>query len=58
MCDARQVSIDGEPVEDAATHPAFEPIVDARARIYDMAREDAYRDPLTCTADGGERSPS
>ena len=39
--DGREVWIDGEKVADVATHPAFKPIVDARARIYDMAHEPA-----------------
>ena len=48
--DGRNVWIDGEKVKDVATHPAFKPIVDIRARIYDMAHEAktkgvmAYRD--------------
>ena len=33
--------IDGERVDDVTTHPAFKPIVDVRARIYDMAHEAA-----------------
>ena len=37
--DGRQVWINGERVEDVATHPAFRPIVDLRARLYDMAHE-------------------
>src|SRR5690348_13820924 len=49
--DGRQVWINGERVKDVATHAAFKPIVDIRARIYDMAQEEkfrpvmAYRDP-------------
>src|SRR5690606_30170337 len=51
--DGRQVWINGERVKDVATHPAFKPIVDIRARIYDMAHEArhketmAYRDDAT-----------
>jgi aromatic ring hydroxylase len=37
--DGREVYIDGERVDDVTTHPAFKPIVDVRARIYDMAHE-------------------
>ena len=37
--DGREVWIDGERVHDVTTHPAFKPIVDVRARIYDMAHE-------------------
>src|ERR1700756_2676243 len=51
--DGRQVWINGERVKDVARHPAFKPIVDIRARIYDMAHEPAtapavsYRDEAT-----------
>ena len=51
--DGRQVWINGERVKDVTTHPAFKPIVDIRARIYDMAHEAkhketmAYRDAAT-----------
>ena len=54
--DGRQVWIDGERVDDVATHPAFKPIVDARARIYDMAHDEARRDVMTYTdAESGQR---
>lgn len=51
--DGRQVWINGERVKDVTTHPAFKPIVDIRARIYDLAHESntkptmAYRDEAT-----------
>ena len=32
---------------DVTTHPAFKPIVDVRARIYDMAHEEATRDAMS-----------
>ena len=32
-----------ERVADVTTHPMFKPLVDIRARIYDMAHEDATR---------------
>lgn len=51
--DGRQVWINGEKVEDVSTHPAFKPIVDVRARVYDMAHEDKYRDLMSYTADDG-----
>ena len=54
--DGRQVWIDGERVEDVPTHPAFRPMVDARARIYDMAHHAATRDVMTYVDDEtGER---
>ncbi len=37
--DGREVWIDGERVEDVATHPAFAPVVRVRARIYDLGHE-------------------
>ena len=45
--DGREVWIDGERVKDVTTHPAFKPIVDIRARMYDMQHEDAYAATLT-----------
>ncbi len=55
--DGREVWIDGERVADVPSHPAFKPIVDVRARIYDLAHAPAtravmaYDDPET-----GERN--
>ena len=31
--------MNGEPVKDVTTHPMFKPIVDIRARIYDMQHQ-------------------
>ncbi len=45
--DGREVWIDGEKVEDVTTHPAFKPIVDVRARIYDLAHEEATSDVMS-----------
>ena len=45
--DGRQVWIDGERVEDVTTHPAFKPIVDVRARIYELAHEEGTRDVMS-----------
>ena len=45
--DSREVWIDGEQVEDVPTHPAFAPVVNVRARIYDLAHEARTRDLLT-----------
>lgn len=47
--DGRQVWIDGERVEDVATHPAFKPIVDIRARIYDMGHDPDTKKIMTYT---------
>jgi 4-hydroxyphenylacetate 3-monooxygenase len=45
--DARQVWINGERVKDVTTHPMFKPIVDIRARIYDLAHEKATQDVMS-----------
>lgn len=50
--DGRMVWIDGERVKDVTTHPAFKPIVDVRARIYDLAHEDATRDIMSYVEPG------
>ena len=39
--DGREVWINGERVRDVTTHPTFKPVVDIRARIYDMQHEPA-----------------
>src|SRR6188472_2956711 len=55
--DGREVYMNGEKIADVTAHPAFKPIVDIRARIYDMAHEAgtadimSYTDPRT-----GERN--
>ena len=52
----REVWIDGERVPDVTRHPAFKPIVDVRARIYDLAHESATRDVMSYRDDEtGER---
>src|SRR5229473_2705690 len=45
--DGRQVWINGERVKDVTTHPAFKPIVDLRARLYDMAHEAKHREVMS-----------
>ena len=52
--DGREIWLDGERVHDVPNHPAFKPIVDARARIYDMAHEDKTRAVMTYTDEKGE----
>jgi 4-hydroxyphenylacetate 3-monooxygenase len=47
--DGRQVFVDGEQVTDLTTHPMFKPIVDRRARIYDLAHEEATQAVMTYT---------
>ncbi len=50
--DGREVWINGERVKDVTTHPMFKPIVDVRARIYDMQHEAASRDIMTYQENG------
>jgi hypothetical protein len=53
--DGRRIWINGERVHDVTSHPMFKPLVDIRARIYDMQHEDQYRDITTYQDDSGER---
>lgn len=54
--DGRQVWINGERVKDVVTHPAFKPIIDVRARLYDMAHEARHRELMSYMEDNtGER---
>ncbi|MBV9858535.1 MAG: 4-hydroxyphenylacetate 3-hydroxylase family protein [Alphaproteobacteria bacterium] len=50
----REIWIDGERVADVTAHPAFKPVVDAKARMYDMAHEAALADVMSFS-DGNER---
>ena len=45
--DGRAVWISGERVKDVTKHPAFKPIVDVRARLYDMAHDARHRDLMS-----------
>jgi 4-hydroxyphenylacetate 3-monooxygenase len=45
--DGREVHMNGERVADVAGHPMFKPLIDIRARIYDMQHEAATRAILT-----------
>ena len=55
--DGREVWMNGERVTDVTAHPAFKPLVDIRARIYDMAHDPATRDLMSYEdADSGERN--
>jgi 4-hydroxyphenylacetate 3-monooxygenase len=45
--DGREVYINGERVDDVVTHPAFKPLVDVRARMYDMAHDPSTRSLMT-----------
>ena len=55
--DGREVWIDGQRVDDVANHPSFKPIVDIRARIYDMQNEEQHQNILAYTdEESGERN--
>ena len=55
--DGREVWVDGKKVKDVPNHPVFKPIVDIRARIYDMAHEVQFSEKLTYTDESnGEKN--
>ncbi len=54
--DGREIWIDGERVQDVTKHPATKPIVDIRARMYDMQHEDKYASALTYVEDNNRHS--
>jgi len=45
--DNREVFINGERVKDVTTHPMFKPVVDIRARVYDMQHDPATSAVMT-----------
>jgi 4-hydroxyphenylacetate 3-monooxygenase len=51
--DGRRIWINGERVTDVTTHPMFKPLVDIRARIYDMAHQEATAETMRYS-EGGE----
>src|SRR6266550_2853750 len=52
--DGREVWIDGDRVKDVTIHPAFKPVIDCKARMYDMAHEAAWASTMSYE-EGGER---
>lgn len=50
--DGREVHINGERVKDVTRHPMFKPLVDIRARIYDMQNEERHKAAMTYEEDG------
>ncbi|MEH6947422.1 4-hydroxyphenylacetate 3-hydroxylase N-terminal domain-containing protein [Bacillus sp. JJ634] len=52
--DGREVYIDGEKVTNVTEHPAFKPIINVKARMYDMAHEPNHKNILTTTLEDGE----
>jgi 4-hydroxyphenylacetate 3-monooxygenase len=56
--DGREVWVDSEKVDDVTKHPALRPIIDVRARIYDLAHEEATRDVMSyIDPESGQRCP-
>src|SRR5262249_39636978 len=45
--DGREIWMNGERIEDVTSHPAFRPLVDARARIYGMAQDPDAQDVMS-----------
>jgi 4-hydroxyphenylacetate 3-monooxygenase len=54
--DGRQVWVNGERVKDVTTHPMFKPLVDIRARIYDMQHEPKHAPMMSYTDELGNVS--
>jgi 4-hydroxyphenylacetate 3-monooxygenase len=55
--DDRQVWINGERVKNVLSHPMLQPIVDLRARIYDLAHEPPTQNAMSYVDDStGERN--
>jgi 4-hydroxyphenylacetate 3-monooxygenase len=50
--DGREVWINGERVRDVTRHPMFKPLIDIRARIYDMQHEAATQAVMTYEENG------
>lgn len=54
--DGREVWVDGERVKDVTKHPAMKPIIDIRARMYDMQHDNSHADSLTYSDAAGAHS--
>jgi 4-hydroxyphenylacetate 3-monooxygenase len=54
--DGRQVWINGERVQDVTTHRMLKPLVDIRARIYDMQHEAQFAEAMTYRDEHGQAS--
>src|SRR6202171_4252633 len=50
--DGREVYINGERVKDVTRHPMMKPLIDIRARIYDMQHDASSRELLAYKQDG------
>jgi 4-hydroxyphenylacetate 3-monooxygenase len=49
--DDRLIYVNGERVKDVTRHPQFKPLIDIRARIYDMAHDPATHNVMTVVQD-------
>lgn len=56
LCDGRRVWIEGEEVPDVTRHPAFRPMIDAIARIYELHFDRRHHECLTYALPDGERA--
>lgn len=52
ISEGRDIWVNGERVKNVTTHPMFKPIVDIRARIYDMQWDAATREKMVYTENG------
>lgn len=52
--DGREVYVNGERVRNVTSHPMFRPLVDIRARIYDMQHESPTHSVMTARGEDGE----
>ncbi|WP_299848481.1 4-hydroxyphenylacetate 3-hydroxylase family protein [uncultured Roseovarius sp.] len=50
--DGRQIWINGEKVDDPCAHPQIKPVIDVRARIYDMQHDAKTQDAMTYEEQG------
>src|SRR3982074_1209738 len=50
--DSRAVYMNGEKIKDVTVHPSFKPLVDIRARIYDLQHDKATRHLMPYGEDG------
>lgn len=50
--DGREVWINGKKISDICSHPQIKPIIDVRARIYDMQHDSATKEQTTYKEDG------
>ena len=48
----REIYMNGERVKDVTTHPMFKPIIDVRARVYDMQHEAKTKHVMTVEQNG------